>query len=145
MELLHLEGGALPVPRVEVVMYSLATLIIFFLPRQLSPARRSARLFGAMMRTVARYFSPQAEHARLDCTRGYRLVPLQFWVHPRFVETGIKYRVHRIHRMCQWFLQGMRVGGMLCRDSTRASLNTVLFKAVIGETNSTDSLLILMK
>jgi hypothetical protein len=39
----------------------------------------------------------------------------------------------------------MRVGGMLCRDSTRASLNTVLFKAVIGETNSTDSLLILMK
>lgn len=29
MELLHLEGGAFPVPRVEVVMYSLATLINF--------------------------------------------------------------------------------------------------------------------
>jgi hypothetical protein len=36
---------------------------------------------------VARYFSVQAEHAQHNRTRGYRLVPLQLWVHPRFVKT----------------------------------------------------------
>lgn len=74
MGLLHLEGGATPDPRVEVVMYSLATLISFSLPRQLSPARRSARLLGqrCVRCRVAGYFTVQAEHAlarRRNCTR----------------------------------------------------------------------------
>lgn len=47
MELLHLEGGATQVPRVEVVMHSTASQPRsgFSLPRQLSPAklRQTAR------------------------------------------------------------------------------------------------------
>jgi hypothetical protein len=69
---LHLEGGATPDPRVEVVMYSLATLTRFSLPRQLSPARRSARLLGqrCVRCRVAGCSSVQAEHARRrNCTR----------------------------------------------------------------------------